>query len=458
VIRTVLRRVGVIGALGACAIVAAASCSRDRDEASTGSIGMNLLVAPGISVVEVGYTISKSGLTDIVGTIAVPDDDDVAQATIYGLAQGGGYTLALSAVSTDGKYSCKGQSEFSVVAGASTTVGVDLQCRGEDEPVGGVIGKGTFNVCPNFSAYTVSPDTAQVGDTIALSVSATDPNTNQTLTYSWSGSGGGFSSTTEAKTTFTCGSAGTQTLVATVTDGKCADTQNITVTCLDSGSGTGGQGTGGAATGGAATGGTETGGAATGGTETGGAATGGAETGGAATGGAATGGAATGGAATGGAETGGAATGGAATGGAGGGRPVGPVCDQCSTESAFVNEAKVACDGDALCSAYVDCARVNDCVLPGIFDEAGCFCGYTDPNEGSDIANCFSRAIGAEGGGAFGPCIEQVTAAAGSTDISDINEAWILPDSPLGKGNELLRRQMEICSADGQGGQCFPYH
>jgi hypothetical protein len=432
VIRTVLRRVGVISALGTCAIVAAASCSRDREEASTGSVGMNLLVAPGISVIEVGYTISKSGVADVLGTIAVPDDDDVAQATIYGLAQGGGYTLALSAVSTDGKYTCKGQSEFSVVAGTSTTVGVDLQCRGQDEAVGGVIGKGTFNVCPNITAYTVAPDTAQVGDEIALSVSATDPNTSQTLAFSWSGSGGGFSSNTGSKTTFTCGSAGTQTLVATVNDGKCTDTQNIIVTCLGGGGGTGGAGTGGAATGGS--------------------------TGGTPTGGAETGGAATGGAATGGSETGGAATGGAATGGSGGGRPVGPVCDQCSTSSAFVNEAKVACDGDALCSAYVDCARVNSCVLPGIFDEAGCFCGYTDPNEGSDIANCFSRAIGATGGGAFGPCIAEVTAAAGSTDISDINEAWILPDSPLGKGNELLRRQMEICSADGAGGECFPYH
>ena len=143
-------------------------------------------------------------------------------------------------------------------------------------------------------------------------------------------------------------------------------------------------------------------------------------------------------------------------------RPVGPVCDECSTHT-FVQEAINACEGATdraangtpkrdLCIAYLNCARENDCVLANRFDESGCFCGFDDRTKGPDLGACFGTQRAATG-----PCVSEVEAAAESFDITDINEAWLRPDSALGRANEVLRRQMEICSDDGAGGECFPY-
>lgn len=143
-------------------------------------------------------------------------------------------------------------------------------------------------------------------------------------------------------------------------------------------------------------------------------------------------------------------------------RPVAALCDECSTHT-FVQEAIDACEGATdlaangtpkrdLCIAYVDCARENDCVLANRFDESGCFCGFNDRAQGPDLGACFGTQRAAQG-----PCRAEAEAAAESSDITDINEAWLRPDSALGRANEVLRRQMEICSDDGAGGECFPY-
>jgi hypothetical protein len=143
-------------------------------------------------------------------------------------------------------------------------------------------------------------------------------------------------------------------------------------------------------------------------------------------------------------------------------RPASALCDDCSTHT-FVKEAIDACEGATdlaangtpkrvLCIAYLDCARENDCVLANRFDESGCFCGFNDRAQGPDLGTCFGTQRAAQG-----PCRAEAEAAAESTDITDINEAWLRPDSALGRANEVLRRQLELCSDDGGGGECFPY-
>jgi hypothetical protein len=141
---------------------------------------------------------------------------------------------------------------------------------------------------------------------------------------------------------------------------------------------------------------------------------------------------------------------------------MGALCDECSKHS-FVQEAIDACEGATdlaangipkrdLCIAYLDCSRENDCVLANRFDESGCFCGFNDRTQGPDLGACFGTQRAA-----MGPCRAEAQAAAESSDITDINEAWLRPDSALGRANEVLRRQMELCSDDGAGGECFPY-
>src|SRR6185436_11050061 len=126
-----------------------------------------------------------------------------------------------------------------------------------------VIVHGTFDKCPLITALAVAPDSAQVGDSVAVGAAATDPK-GRALTTAWTSPSGSFADATAANTTYTCADPGVHTLTATVTSvgGLCSDSFGVDVTCTpapDAGaSGTGGRpGAGGADAGaGGSTGGT----------------------------------------------------------------------------------------------------------------------------------------------------------------------------------------------------------
>ena len=205
-----------------------------------GGIGLGLTLADGSDVQAVNYTITRNGATVRTGVLAI-DSTGHATGTITGLDAGAGYSIALHADRTRGDAGvegCDGSATFTVVSAQTTPVAVLLQCSDTSVDTGNITINGTFNVCPKIGVATASPSTQSVGSSIALSVSATDKDSDP-LTYSWF-TGATFSSgavfATGATASYSCTAPGTFTLNVQVSDGPargCSKvlTTPISVTC-----------------------------------------------------------------------------------------------------------------------------------------------------------------------------------------------------------------------------------
>jgi hypothetical protein len=197
---------------------------------ATGTVGLDLQIAGGLTLNSVSYTIS--GPNPYTGTIDLTSASALS-FQVGNIASGSGYTLSLTGTATDGVTTCTGTSAaFSVAAHATTTVGVTLDCK-TPATKGSVLVNGTINVCPTVASVSSNPP---VGNTIALTAAATDPDGGPSpVSYTWTTSSGTLSSTTSATPTLTCSAAGPVNLTVTATDGDsaCADTFNLTVQCPD---------------------------------------------------------------------------------------------------------------------------------------------------------------------------------------------------------------------------------
>jgi hypothetical protein len=71
-----------------------------------------------------------------------------------------------------------------------------------------------------------------VGESMLLDVSATDADTSN-LEFSWYASSGNVGSPNAPSTTYQCTVAGTALLTLTVSDGRCQDTEQFTMNCID---------------------------------------------------------------------------------------------------------------------------------------------------------------------------------------------------------------------------------
>jgi hypothetical protein len=157
---------------------------------------------------------------------------------IGGLPAGSGYTITLSATSTDGNTTCAGQAQFAVVAGQTVGVNVDLICDAPDND-GQITVNGRVDNCPRLTFYSVAPLTVGVGGHISLNAAATDLDPATTLAFSWTSAVGTIAPPGAAVATYTCTQAGAQTLNLSVTDGLCADTAAVQVNCISIGCGNG---------------------------------------------------------------------------------------------------------------------------------------------------------------------------------------------------------------------------
>jgi hypothetical protein len=198
------------------------------------SVEMNLDLAPGITINNATYTITGPGGFSRSGTLDVSQSTKLS-ALIAGLPAGSGFTITISAISTDGAATCAGSATFNVVAHTISQVSVHLTCH-EGPRTGGALINGTLNVCPSIDGVSVTPAEVLVGGTVSLSAMAHDSDAAPAaLTYAWTASSGTLSSSTDPSPTFTCTSPGTATLTLTVSDGDptpgCAATQTATVTC-----------------------------------------------------------------------------------------------------------------------------------------------------------------------------------------------------------------------------------
>jgi len=228
----------LLGCLGGQALV---GCSAqpggdgsEADSEHTGSIGLALQLAPGLTLNQLSYTIlgplafQKSGVIDVSNSAKI-------SAVISGLPAGDGYSVTLSGTSTDGSTTCSGSASFKVTAHQTTVASLGLSCH-QAASNGSVQINGAINLCPVLDGISANPAEVAVGASIALSAIARDADRGPSpLTYSWAASSGTLSDASAAAPTFTCTAPGVATLTVSVSDGdpapSCADSATVTVTC-----------------------------------------------------------------------------------------------------------------------------------------------------------------------------------------------------------------------------------
>jgi arylsulfatase B len=207
----------------------------------SGSLALNLKAAAGVTLGPVTYTIAGNGFTK-TGTIDASGSPSVS-ATIGGIPAGKGYTITLTATSTEGDTTFAGSAQFDLAAGATAAVTVHLNGVGKSSS-GKITVNGTINVNPVIDDVTVAPLTAYVGSSITLAAVAKDPDNGPSpLTYYWSATGGSIDNPINPSVTLTSTTPGPVTLKLTVSDGDGTTTTSTTVTFLKpegSGGGSGG--------------------------------------------------------------------------------------------------------------------------------------------------------------------------------------------------------------------------
>ena len=210
-------------------------------EEQSGSLGLNLDVAPGVTVNAVTYSITgngfnKSGAIDVSGATTI-------SGTIGGIPAGKGYKITLTATSAEGSATFTGSANFDVTAGKTTSVTIHLKGT-TTSGNGSVSVNGTFNVGPVITELTVTPLTVKVGSKVTLTGVANDADQGPSpLSYYWSTTGGVIDNPIGPNAKLTSTTPGTFTVKLTVSDGEIVTTASSTVTFVDPGAdGSGGAG------------------------------------------------------------------------------------------------------------------------------------------------------------------------------------------------------------------------
>ncbi len=243
---------------GVCLATAGAmACSGSRNQQSvehaenTGTVGLSLQVAAGLSISQVNWTIHNPSLlaADMTGTVDVSQSQTI-QFVVGGLPAGGGYTVTLSATTSTG-LSCGGSSAFSITASSTSNVTANVVCYAASVDAGNA-GSATIggsvsvaNECAAVSTLSASPSSANVGGVIGLLAQGVDrAGSSSDVSFSWAitgGTGSGtLSGTAAANPTFICMTPGpvTVTVSASISDGGANCTNNtasIALTCTASG-------------------------------------------------------------------------------------------------------------------------------------------------------------------------------------------------------------------------------
>ena len=197
-----------------------------------GGVSVALTGAGGVTINTVGYSITGPASFSKTGSIDVSDSATIS-STIGGLPAGTGYSIALSASSTDGSETCAGTATFDVAARQTTSVTVAFRCH-QAPRNGSALVNGVINVCPQIDGISAVPNEVFVGASISVVAAAHDLDGGPSpLAYAWTTSTGALTDATAASTRFTCTAPGPATISLTVSDGDaaCADTSSVTVTC-----------------------------------------------------------------------------------------------------------------------------------------------------------------------------------------------------------------------------------
>jgi hypothetical protein len=395
-IRNVVSKAFMMTAVTLLAGAMSVGCAKKDSRDDLGSIGLALTLPGGAIVNTVTYQITGNGITPINGTIDVSaPGTTVATALVTGLPAGS-YSVTMNATASDGQ-TCAGTSPFTVVAGQTAMANVILQCS-RISGNGTVVINGRLDQCPFITGLSATALQAPVGGSITVGVSATELDPGDTITYAWTNSApavGTLAPTNAATGTFTCTTAGSAVLSIAVSDGVCGDTlaNAIPITCTAGTTGAAGA----AGTGVAGAAGTGVAGAA--GTGVAGAA-----------------------------GTGVAGAAGTGVAGAAGSGPV--ACIETNPPAAIAMACDACLDAnqnpvtDGCCNIQSDsvgfqlCQTASACMRTGTVAGAPC-------NNSGDTGTCFCGTSGTacSTGGANGPCLAEITAAAGRNVVTGVTDS-----------------------------------
>ncbi|TPV95746.1 MAG: hypothetical protein B7733_08360 [Myxococcales bacterium FL481] len=217
---------------------------RPFEAQSTGAAGeveFRYLIGDGVEVNTLNYMVSHPDAEDIHGQVPVGEDSTV-EFTLGGLTHGAGYTILVSAMSTDGKAFCEGEAEFDIQTGRHSRVDVIMSCVvAAPDPWEVDVGVG-LNVCPYLTSIAIAPSSQCVGEAIELVAAATDPD-GPALSYTWRVNG--VTKGAGAASVYTCEEPGSKALEVHVSDSHCSDTYSTTITCERCDGDTGSEETGG---------------------------------------------------------------------------------------------------------------------------------------------------------------------------------------------------------------------
>lgn len=239
------RTVGFLATAGLVAAAALSASCADHDSVDGiqdspselgGSIGLDLSLTPGVTLNTVKYEIKGPGGFAKVGQIDVRNSTKIS-ALIGPLPAGKGFSITLTATSTQGSVTCSGSASFDVVANQTIPVTVNVRCH-EPSLTGSVLINGQLNICPTLDGLSATPAEVVVGGKVALAVTAHDSDAlPKALSYRWTASAEGLSNATRPNPTFTCTAAGPVTLHVTVSDGDtaagCAAQGDLKIECTE---------------------------------------------------------------------------------------------------------------------------------------------------------------------------------------------------------------------------------
>jgi len=220
-----MRSVGQRMALGGVAIglVSVLACSGESDRAmgAGGTVGVELQIAPGVTVNTVSWSIKNGTTYSQSGTVTAQFSNTIS-FQVGGIPTGSGYVLTLTATSVDGSLTCVGSATFSVAGGQTTAVSINLVCSPAAADAGSIVVSGSTTVCANINSISVFPLETAVNTNISLAASASAGSIAPT--YAWTTTAGTFDNAASATPVFTCPAApGLVTNQAVTVSGTVAD-------------------------------------------------------------------------------------------------------------------------------------------------------------------------------------------------------------------------------------------
>ena len=209
----------------AAAAMTSASCQNAPEiVGGEGRVVMALSAPDGTTISLVSWSVQSSSNVTLASGTTNTSHTGATASFIAGIPAGTGDVVTMTAV-TSGGSTCTGTSSpFNVIANQSTSVNITLNCAPTmtDGGLGSVVVTGTLvagDSCPTLTSWSISPQTAAAnGGQIDVSVVAADADTSDTISYAWSAGAGSFLNATSNSTTYTCATAGTQTLHVHVSD------------------------------------------------------------------------------------------------------------------------------------------------------------------------------------------------------------------------------------------------